>query len=91
MQASGPYDYGSVMHYSWIGPAETIPPGIELGRGGPKLGRGSSTGLSAGDIDGVNRLYGEIPAETTITTNPEGLLIEVDGKASRSATRAKGR
>ena len=32
---SGPYDYGSVMHYRWIGTLETIPPGIELGRGGP--------------------------------------------------------
>ena len=77
---SGPYDYGSVMHYSWIGPLETIPPGIDLRRGGPKLWEGSDTGLSAGDIDGVNRLYGRIPTRTTVSANIAGLLIEVDGE-----------
>ena len=78
--ASGPYDYGSVMHYRWIGPVETIPPGIVLGRGGPQLGGSSDTGLSAGDIDGVRRLYGKIPTKTTVATNVAGLLIEVDGE-----------
>ena len=67
---SGPYDYGSVMHYSSHEYMRTIPPSIPL-RGG---------GLSAGDIDGVNRLYGKIPTETTIMTNPAGLMIEVDGE-----------
>ena len=67
---SGPYDYGSAMHYSCIETMVTIPPGILCGSGP----------LSAGDIDGVKRLYGETPAETTITTNPAGLLIEVDGE-----------
>ena len=77
---SGPYDYGSVMHYSWIGRLETIPPGIDLARGGPKLWKGSGTGLSAGDIDGVNRLYGTIPTRTTVTANIAGFPIEVDGQ-----------
>ena len=67
---SGPYDYSSIMHYRGSSYIRTIPPGL------------SSTGgrLSAGDIDGVNRLYGKIPTETTITTNPAGLMIEVDGE-----------
>ena len=66
----GPYDYGSIMHYGRIPYIRTIPPSIALGSGV----------LSAGDIDGVNRLYGKIPTETTITTNPAGLMIEVDGE-----------
>ena len=76
---SGPYDYGSVMHYSSY-ELRTIPPSIPLGGGGLLIGKGSERGLSAGDIDGVNRLYGKIPTETTITTNPAGLMIEVDGE-----------
>ena len=77
---SGPYDYGSNMHYAWLGTLVTIPPGIALGRGGQQLGPDSSTGLSAGDIDGVSRLYGTIPTRTTVAANVAGLLIEVDGE-----------
>ena len=49
----------------WIGTLETIPPGIVLGIGGPHLGGAilENTGLSAGDIDGVSRLYGKIPTQ----------------------------
>ena len=74
---SGPYDYGSVMHYPCIETMVTIPPGIPCGSGA----------LSAGDIDGVKRLYGETPTETMITTNPTGLLIEVDGTTYTSPQR----
>ena len=76
---SGPYDYGSVMHTYWVGAVETIPPGIKIGKGGPQLGTTSDRGLTAGDIDGISRLYGRIPTRTTVTANVEGLLIEVDG------------
>ena len=78
----GPYDYRSIMHYNFIEPqkqrnhsrpymAETIPPGIPFG----------STGeLSPGDVDSVARLYGHIPSEHVIATNPPGLEIIVDGE-----------
>ena len=62
-----PYDYSSVMNYIQVG---TIPPGIPLRSGG----------LSPGDIDGVARLYGTVPTTTTISTNPAGLTILVDGE-----------
>ena len=65
---SGRYDYASVMHYS--GGIDSIPPGMPIR---------SSTWLSAGDMDGVARLYGMPPTSTTISTNPPGLEIVVDG------------
>jgi uncharacterized protein (TIGR03437 family) len=76
---AGPYDFGSIMHYTRFhsprdrqGLAhETIPPGIPIEENGH--------GLSAGDIDQVARMYGQPPAKTTITTNPEGLVVIVDG------------
>ncbi|MDE0105207.1 MAG: M12 family metallopeptidase [Bryobacterales bacterium] len=75
--AVGPYDYASVMHYGrwnsgWNagGVFETIPPGMHI----------PSAGLSAGDIDGVARLYGQPPEKTSVTTNPPGLEILVDGE-----------
>lgn len=73
----GPYDYGSIMHYGGFFASrnnrptiETIPPGLPIGQ---------LDGLSAGDIDGVAELYGHTTSKTTISTNPEGLEVEVDG------------
>lgn len=63
-----PYNYRSRMHYSMTS-METVPPGINL----------LSAELSAGDIDGVARLYGRPPSETVIATNPPGLEVLVDG------------
>ena len=72
----GPYDYRSTMHYGlWV--FETIPPGIEI----------PSAGLSAGDVDGVARLYGRVPAATTVATNPPGLEVLVDGIAVTAPAR----
>ena len=70
----GPYDYASIMHYSTV---ETIPHGIP----------GRTHGVSAGDIDGVARLYGTIPTETTIATSPPGLAIFVDGQSYTTPVR----
>ena len=75
--ALGYYDYGSIMHYASYGfqvadvtTIQTVPPGIPIGQ---------RYGLSAGDIDSVERLYGVQPSQTTITTIPEGIQVIVDG------------
>ena len=73
-----PYDYSSTMHYGrgqypdlpWL---DTIPPGISI------VSAFAPAPLSSGDIDYVARLYGRPPNATTISTNPPGLDIMVDG------------
>ena len=78
---AGYFDYGSIMEYSAFFYAsttqalaiETIPPGIVID--------GTAHGPSAADIDRVNRLYGAVPDRVTITSDPEGLQIVVDGVA----------
>jgi len=78
--ATGGYDFGSIMHYTryeeskatQVQVYETIPASMPLD--------GSAHGLSAGDIDAVSRIYGVVPATTTITSNPAGLQVMVDGE-----------
>lgn len=72
------YAYESTMHYSSGGfsrngkrTIRTIPPGIPIGL---------RSGLSPSDIDAVRRMYGEIPRETTIASNPSGRTLIVDGE-----------
>jgi hypothetical protein len=71
------YDYASVMHYIPFafsrngGPAlESIPAGMPLS---------NLVGYSSGDIDAIKRLYGAAPAQVTVTSNPPGLQVIVDG------------
>jgi hypothetical protein len=71
------YDYASVMEYPPFsfsrngGPAiESIPPGIPLS---------NSAGYTAADIEGIERLYGAPPVSVTVTSNPPGLQVIVDG------------
>ena len=78
----GYFDYDSIMIYgpsdfssNFLDTLETVPVGIPIGQ---------RTGLSAGDIDGVSRLYGFIPSTTTITTVPAGLTVTVDGTPAQS-------
>lgn len=75
----GPYDYGSIMHYTRfhynvdreLVTMETIPAGIPIEE--------NLHDISALDADVVQRLYGRAPELTTITTNPPGLQLMVDG------------
>jgi hypothetical protein len=76
-QAITLYDYASIMHYPAFsfsrngGPAiESIPAGIPLS---------NPSGYTVSDIDGISRLYGSIPTQITVTSNPLGLQLIVDG------------
>ena len=71
------FDYASIMEYPAFsfsrngGPAiESIPAGIPLS---------NLTGYTSADIDGIERLYGSAPTAVTVTTNPPGLQVIVDG------------
>ena len=75
---AGPFDFYSIMHYGaydfsrdGLAPAmETVPAGMPLGQ---------RNGLSAIDIDAIQRLYGTPPTRTTLATAPRGLKLLVDG------------
>jgi len=71
------FDYASIMEYPAFsfsrngGPAiESIPAGIPLS---------NYTGYTTADIDGIERLYGHAPTAITVTSNPPGLKVIVDG------------
>ncbi len=77
IQPLTPYDYASVMEYPAFaftrngGPViDSIPPGMPLS---------NLTGYSAADIEGIKRLYGAPPTQITVTSNPPGLSVIVDG------------
>jgi hypothetical protein len=88
-----PYDYASVMQYipdaftrNGQPVIESIPAGIPLagyagvpaqaGGGGPAL---PAFDYSAGDKETILRLYGAPPSTVTVTSNPAGLSVIVDG------------
>jgi subtilase family serine protease len=80
----GAYDYASIMHYESlafsINGAPTIvssPPGIPFGQ---------RVGLSLGEIAAANSLIG-ISSPAWVTTNPEGLEVNVDGVNCRTPCR----
>lgn len=84
-QTLGLYDYASLMQYPPYsfsrngGPViETIPAGIPLSNveGVPVP---STVDYSAGDKEAIERLYGAPPAKVTVTSNPVGLAVVVDG------------
>ncbi len=94
VQILGPYDYASVMQYppysfsaTGLAVIETITPGIPVGsyEGVPAQAGVSGNpaepvfDYSAGDKETVLRLYGAAPKSLTVTSNPVGLSVIVDG------------
>jgi uncharacterized protein (TIGR03437 family) len=78
----GPYDHTSIMHYDVLGFSrnglavlETMPAGIPINQ---------REKLSPGDIAAVKKMYGWPIEEVTISTNPFGLEIVVDGEKHTS-------
>ena len=76
-RSATPYDYASIMHYSSTSfskvgqpSMETIPPGIGIGQ---------RAAYSAGDLEGIRRVYGAPPQLVTVTSLPTGLTVLVDG------------
>ena len=80
-----PYNYQSVMHYDFLsskrnrrgGPPalETIPPHMPVGQHTTR-----SDLITPGDADTVARMFGLTPTSWTISTNPLGLTLLVDGE-----------
>jgi len=77
LQETTLFDYASIMEYPPFafsrngGPAiESIPAGIPLS---------NLTGYSSADIDGIERLYSNAPTAVTVTSNPPGLQVIIDG------------
>jgi len=72
-----PYDYASVMEYPAFSFSRNGDPAIESIPAGMPLS--NPNGYSAADIDGIKRLYGAAPTQVTVTSNPPGLQVIVDG------------
>lgn len=74
---SGPYDYGSIMHYSITGFTRNYGASMESSPTGIPMGQ--RTALSPEDIQAVNLLYQRPLESVVVTTTPPGLRLQVDG------------
>lgn len=57
---------------------ETIPAGIPL-QGTEGVPGSGTQDYSAGDKEAILRLYGAAPSNVTVTSNPVGLVVKVNG------------
>ncbi|MDQ6707959.1 MAG: M12 family metallopeptidase, partial [Acidobacteriota bacterium] len=71
------YEYASLMHYSPFEFSRTTDPVIQTVPAGIPFAE--VTVLSPGDLDTLGRMYGQPPASVTVTSNPPGLQLMVDG------------
>ncbi len=72
-----PYDFASIMHYGDFGfSGNALPALITIPQG---IGIGQRDTYSAADVDTLRRLYGAAPAAITVTSDPPGMLLVVDG------------
>jgi hypothetical protein len=85
LQVLTPYDYASVMQYppytlsrNGAPVIETIPAGMPL-QGAEGVPGAGNQDYSAGDKEAIRRLYGAAPTTVTVTSNPVGLQVVVDG------------
>jgi len=74
----GGFDYASIMHYAPFVGGQTPDP-LTMATRPFGIDIGGMTAYSAADADAVRRLYGATPASVTVTTNPAGLEVIVDG------------
>ena len=77
-QTIGLFDLASIMEYGAFDLSKAGLPVIESIPAGMPLSNDSD--YSAGDKDGIARLYGKTPSLVTVTTNPPGLSVIVDSQ-----------
>jgi hypothetical protein len=86
-QTLGLYDYASLMEYPSGSLTRNGAPVIESKPAGIPLGSSdgvpykTSADYSAADKEAIKRLYGAAPESVTVTSNPAGLSVLVDGAA----------
>ena len=80
-----PYNYQSVMHYGFLSSKRNRrggPPALETIPAHMPVGQYTTPGdlITPGDADTVARMFGLTPTSWTISTNPLGLTVIVDGE-----------
>ena len=81
----GAYPYDSIMHYGLGGFA--LPNTFAMQTNPRGIATGQRDALSPSDVDAMVRLYGQTPVQTTVTSNPPGVPIRVDGQVVMTPVR----